>query len=504
MHKIIRKVASLFAKRTGQDERLAFVESAASTSHLSAKHAIPEVISRREHGISRKHIDKSALDVLYGLKRGGYDAYLVGGAIRDLLLGIMPKDFDVVTNARPEEVKKVFKARCRLIGRRFRLAHVRFGRDVIEVATFRGQAETVVQKKESFKFGFGRRGKHRSLEGREVDEHGRLIRDNVYGTIDEDVWRRDFTINALYYNIHNFSVVDYVGGVADIQKRQIRLIGDPEQRYREDPVRMIRAVRFAAKLGFEIETATQAPIQKLGHLLQEVSHARLFEEVLKLFHSGVALKVYQQLQAQGLFQYLFPLTATLIAAEKAGAASNEVTEKIVLEALKSTDRRIQEGKSVNPAFLFTAMLYQPMLIRQALLQEEGLAPQEAFYAAAHEILDKQNFATAIPKRFQSQIKEIWSLQHRLQHRRGERAHRLREHPRFRAAYDFLGIRVAAGDETVSELFDWWTHYQTLEPLEQVAFANEVAATKPRKRRKSRKNRNIYRKRRLASDSQTSL
>ncbi len=490
MQRIIRKVTSLFSKRIGSDETLELAE-AGTGSELH--HHTPVIIPKREHGISRKEIDKSALDVLYSLKRGGYEAYLVGGAIRDLLLGMMPKDFDIVTDAKPEEVKKVFKSRCRLIGRRFRLAHVRFGRDIIEVATFRGQADAAPKKADGFKLPFGRRGKNRSLEGREVDEHGRLIRDNVYGTIDEDVWRRDFTINALYYNIHNFSIVDYVGGVADIQDRLICLIGEPEQRYREDPVRMIRAVRFASKLDFEIEEETRAPISKLAHLLQDVSHARMFEEVLKLFHSGVAVEIYHQLQEYGLFQYLFPLTAALIEAEKSGEASDAVTEKIVLEALKSTDARIKEGKPVNPAFLFTAMLYQPMLMRQALLQEEGLAPQDAFYAAANEVLDKQNFATAIPKRFQVQIKEIWNLQHRLHNRRGERAHRLREHPRFRAAYDFLGIRVAAGDESVKALFDWWTHYQTLEPLDQVAFANEVTTKSPRKRRKTRKNRNFYRK-----------
>ncbi|GAB6034068.1 polynucleotide adenylyltransferase PcnB [Galenea microaerophila] len=488
MQRIIRKVTSLFSKRTGQNENLELAESGSESQHHT-----PMIIPRREHGISRKEIDKSALDVLYGLKRGGYEAYLVGGAIRDLLLGISPKDFDVVTDARPEEVKKIFKARCRLIGRRFRLAHVRFGREIIEVATFRGQAEANTKQDEKLKLPFARRKKNRSIEGREVDEHGRLIRDNVYGTIDEDVWRRDFTINALYYNIRNFSIVDYVGGVADIQARLICLIGEPEQRYREDPVRMIRAIRFSAKLDFEIEEETKAPIAKLAPLLQEVSHARMFEEVLKLFHSGVAVKIYHQLQTYGLFPYLFPLTAALIEAEKSGEANEAVTEKIVLEALKSTDVRIKEGKPVNPAFLFTAMLYQPMLMRQALLQEEGVTPQDAFYAAANEVLEKQNIATAIPKRFQGQIKEIWNLQHRLHNRRGERAHRLREHPRFRAAYDFLGIRVAAGDESVKALFDWWTHYQTLEPLDQVAFANEVTNTKSRKRRKPRKNRNFYRR-----------
>ena len=498
MQRIIRKVSSIFSSRTGDEESLEFAEGQESSSS-GMQHHTPVIVPRREHGISRKHIDKSALDVLYGLKRAGFEAYLVGGAIRDLLLGLSPKDFDVVTNAKPEEVKKVFKSRCRLIGRRFRLAHVRFDRDIIEVATFRGQAEDKPSSKSKFemKKPFRRRGRKPALEGREVDEHGRLIRDNVYGSIDEDVWRRDFTINALYYNIQNFSIVDYVGGVEDIQARLIKLIGEPEQRYREDPVRMIRAVRFSAKLDFTIDEATQAPIPKLGHLLEEVSHARMFEEVLKLFHSGVAQKVYQQLQDYQLFQYLFPITADLIEAEKAGAASDAVTEKIILAALKSTDARIQEGKPVNPSFLFAAMLYQPMRLRQAQLEAmEGLNPRDAFFAAASEVLDRQNFSTAIPKRFQAQIKEIWDLQYRLERRKGDRAARLREHPRFRAAYDFLGIRLDAGEESVRELFDWWTHYQTLEPLEQVAFANEVEVPS-KKKRKPRKNRNFYRKKHQA-------
>ncbi|WP_343034748.1 polynucleotide adenylyltransferase PcnB [Thiomicrorhabdus cannonii] len=440
------------------------------------------VFSRKEHGISRSQIDKAALDVLYSLKRAGYEAYLVGGCVRDLLLGLEPKDFDVVTNAEPEEVREVFKRRCQLIGRRFRLAHVRYGRTVIEVATFRGHGEG--EQRRDF---FGRNGKASGL-AREVDDTGRLLRDNVYGSIDEDVWRRDFTVNALYYNIHDFSVIDYVGGMADIKAGQLRLIGDPETRYREDPVRIIRAIRFAAKLGFKIEAATEAPIVSLGQQLKDVSNARLFEEVLKLFHSGVGVEVFEKLRHYDLFQYLFPLTEKTLEQESEG-----FPRMLVVEALKSTDARLQEGKSVNPAFLFSAMLWEPMQVRKEAHLDSGMTHQDALYAAANDVLEQQVRATAIPKRFSAQMRDIWNLQYRLPKRQGARAQKLTEHPRFRAAYDFLGVRVAAGESQFAELFDWWTEYQEKDPVEQVAFANAVER-KPAKRRRKPGNRNFLRKR----------
>ncbi len=301
MQRIIRKITSFFSK-----------SKPASHPSYYQEGVTPTIIPRSEHGISRKDIDKSALDVLYGLKRAGYDAYLVGGCVRDLLLGLEPKDFDVVTNAEPDQIKAVFKRRCQLIGRRFRLAHVRFGRTVIEVATFRGQGDG--ENRQDF---FGRNGKH-SGTAREVDATGRLVRDNVYGTIDEDVWRRDFTVNALYYNIRDFSIVDYTGGLDDIDAGELRLIGDPVTRYREDPVRMIRAIRFAAKLGFNIEKQTEKPITELAHLFADVSNARLFEEVLKLFHSGVAIQVFEKLRHFDLFTHLFPLTEQVLSQESEG------------------------------------------------------------------------------------------------------------------------------------------------------------------------------------------
>ena len=424
-------------------------------------------LTRDDHNVSRQMIDKTALDVLYGLKRAGYEAYLVGGGVRDLLLGLEPKDFDVVTNASPEEIKSIFKHRCQLIGRRFRLAHVRFGRQVVEVATFRGADD--------------------SGNDRQVDQAGRLIRDNVYGTLEEDVWRRDFTVNALYYDIRDYSLVDHVDGMADIKAGQLRLIGDPDIRYREDPVRMIRAIRFAAKLGFNIEKQTEAPLFKLGPLLEDVSHARMFEEVLKLFHSGVGVEVFEKLRHYDLFKHLFPLTDQLLASEK-----DNFPRQLVIESLKSTDRRIQEDKPVNPAFLFAAFLWEPMLERREQHLEQGLSPQDALYAAASDVLEQQIKRTAIPKRFSSQVRDIWNLQFRLGKRFGNRAQQLRAHPRFRAAYDFIGIRLGAGELELAELFNWWTEYQEKDAIEQVAFANALERPKGKKRPR-RTGRNIYRR-----------
>ena len=469
MQKIIRKISAFFSRQPEEN--------------LQGSDSLPTILTRDEHRISRKMIDKSALDVLYGLKRAGFEAYLVGGCVRDLLLGLEPKDFDVVTNAEPEEIKQVFKQRCRLIGRRFRLAHVSFGRTVIEVATFRGQEDA----QEIGKRVAGRKIK---ISGRAVDDTGRLVRDNVYGSIDEDVWRRDFTVNALYYNIKDFSIVDYTGGLEDIKQGRLRLIGDPETRYREDPVRMIRAIRFAGTLGFKIDGPTEKPIFELGDLLRDVSHARMFEEVLKLFHSGVGLQVFEKLRHYDLYKHLFPLTERLLAQEE-----NNFPRMMVIEALKSTDSRIREGKSVNPSFLFAAMLWEPMLQRRQQHLEQGLVPQDAFYAASNDVIEQQIKRTAIPKRFTAQMRDIWNLQWRLPKRHGDRAEQLLEHPRFRAAYDFLGVRVAAGSQEFAELFEWWTDFQEKTPVERVAIAAKVETPRAKKSRRSpRKNRNFYRKR----------
>lgn len=462
MQKLIKKVVSLFSSNS--------VEPASYSVNC-------KVIPCQEHNISRSQIDKGALDVLYGLKRAGYDAYLVGGAVRDLLIGLEPKDFDIATNAEPEQIKRVFKHRCRLIGRRFRLAHVHFGRNVIEVATLRGDGEGESSQVSRKKLN----------HTRATNDAGKLLRDNVYGTIDTDAYRRDFTVNSLYYDIKTFSVLDYTGAMEDIKKGQLRLIGDPKTRYREDPVRMIRAIRFAAKLGFEIEEATKAPIYKMGSLLKDVSHARMFEEVLKMFHSGVGVEVLRQLRYYQLFQYIFPQTNELF-----DNPEDSFPEKLIIEALKSTDIRIKSGKGVNPSFLFAVMLWEPMMNRMEAYLDDDLTHQDALHAAANDVIGAQISSTAIPKRFTAQMREIWSLQFRLPRYKGARAQKLREHVRFRAAYDFIAIRVAAGEDELAPIFDWWTEYQVKNPIDQVAFANDLR-NKERKRQ-PRKGRNPYRKR----------
>jgi len=352
--------------------------------------------------------------------------------VRDLLLGREPKDFDVATDATPEQVKEVFR-NCRLIGRRFRLAHVHFGREIIEVATFRGaQAEPSSEHQ---------------------NDDGMLLRDNVYGTIEEDALRRDFTVNALYYNIQDFSVIDYAGGVADLEAGVLRLMGDPETRYREDPVRMLRAIRFMAKLGFVLEAATEKPIWGLGDLLQGVPAARLFEEVLKLFMGGTAATAFEKLRHYDLFAQLFPDTDVALAEQE-----EEFPHTLVLQGLLNTDARVRDDKPVTPAFLFAVLLWEPVRLRALALQEDGLAPYPALQQASAEVLERQLRRVSLPKRFSTPMREIWALQSRFEHTRGKRPARLAAHPRFRAAYDFLLLRTQAG-EVSQKLADWWTEYQ---------------------------------------------
>jgi len=405
-------------------------------------------------------MSEQAIKVLYGLKKAGYQACLVGGGVRDLLLGREPKDFDVATDASPEQVKATFR-NCRLIGRRFRLAHVGYGRNVIEVATFRANLEP---------------------EGDDVHvENGRIIRDNAFGCIEEDVWRRDFTVNALYYDIHNFSVIDYVNGYDDLKQGILRLIGDPNERYHEDPVRMLRAVRFSVKLGMRIEEKTEAPIFELAPLLAEISPARLFEEILKLFHAGQALQTFESLRHYGLFAPLFPQTEAIL-----GQQAEGFPHTLISEALKSTDRRIASGKPVTPAFLFAAMLWEPMQEAMAPMLEQGMPAIQAIQAATDKVFGKQRQAVSVPRRFAIMVKEIFVLQARLMHRSGKRALRTLEHPRFRAAYDFLLIRSIA-DDSLTEYANWWTKIQDCDNAgrEAMLLPNENKKGRSRSRRKSR-------------------
>ncbi len=404
-----------------------------SISHL---HPRPRIIPREEHNISRRMISEGALNVLYKLKNGGYQAYLVGGSVRDLLLGREPKDFDVVTDARPEQIRELFQ-RSRLIGRRFRLAHVRHGREIIEVSTFRAPHHIAAG------------------EGHSVD--GRIIRDNVYGTMDEDVWRRDLTVNALFYNIADFSVVDYVGGMADIQSAHIRLIGEPVHRFTEDPVRLLRAVRFAAKLGFRIDAETEKVMPELAHLLKDIPAARLFEESLKLFLSGAAVQSFELLRRYALFAVLFPQTEAALAVEEDG-----FPQTLLIHALENTDSRLAADKPVTPGFLIAALLWDAMHRLADNYVRSGMREVDALSLAGDVVISKQTSSTSMPRRFTQMAREIWQLQPRLKRHKGKQPQRLLQHPRFRAAYDFLLLRVQAG-EPLQELADWWTDVQKSMP-----------------------------------------
>lgn len=422
----------------------------------------PTVIPRAEHTISRADISANALKVLYRLRGTGYRACLVGGGVRDLLLGREPKDFDVVTDAHPEDIYRLFR-NCRLIGRRFRLAHVHFGKEIIEVATFRGH----------------------QADGEDMDEaempadEDRIISDNIYGSIEEDAWRRDLTINALYYDIDTFAVLDYVEGMADLKAGLIRLIGDPQLRYREDPVRMLRAVRFAAKLGFRLHPDTEWPLSELGHLLKTIPPARLFDEVLKLFLNGYAVQTFELLRHYRLFDHLFPeIEQTLCRQEQ------NYPRTLVSCALANTDKRIDQDKPVTPAFLFAAFLWYPFRERLEGLLAAGENEYSAIQLAADKAIQAQLQYTAIPRRFSLPMKEIWALQPRFQMRSGRRPLRLLTHPRFRAAYDFLLLRAEA-KEDVAELADWWTWFQTLEESEREKAMRSTTKTKHRRRRRRR-------------------
>lgn len=436
----------------------------------------PLIVPRDEHPISRANISQNALKVLYRLKEAGYQAFLVGGAVRDLLLGILPKDFDIATNAHPDQVKQLFR-NCRLIGRRFHLAHVRFGYEIIEVATFRA-AHTAIDEDNSVD-----EAGHRVL-----DERGRILRDNLYGHIEEDVWRRDFTANALYYNIGDFSVWDYVGGVADARARVLRLIGDPETRYREDPVRMLRAVRFASKLDFTIHPDTLAPIPKLAWMLDGVPPARLFDEVNKLFLSGFASSSFAKLQELGLTEHLFPDLAAALQDGETPAS------RLLHLGLAGTDERVRADKSVTPTFLFAVLLWPA--IRKAYERVGHVEGAESvdLMNACEIVAMRQQSRVAIPKRFTLPMREIIGLQPRFERREGKRALRLLSHPRFRAAYDFLLLRAASG-EVSDELANWWTEIQAV-PDEEKAVRVEPRAGEqagepsrsPSRRRRGRRRR----------------
>lgn len=423
----------------------------------------PVIIPRDRHPISRKYISSAAVKTLYRLHEGGFDAFLIGGGVRDLLLGLAPKDFDVATNATPEQVKQLFGSQCQVIGRRFRLAHVRWGREIIEVATFRAHHAD---------------GDEQTAR---TSEDGLILRDNVWGSIEEDAARRDFTINAIYYNIADFSLWDFAKGSADLQARVLRLIGDPETRYREDPVRMLRAVRFAAKLDFTLARETAAPIPALAPLLEDMSSHRLYDECQKLFGAGHAAPLLPLLEEYSLFEALFP---------EAVLHPCDVLWRLTA---RNTDARIADGKPINPAFFFAALLWGPVQARQQDLVADGVPPVPAWQQACQQTLTTQQLRTAIPRHVGQTMRDIWEMQPRLESPRPRQIEATLQSERFRAAYDFLVLREQAGEDT-GGMGRWWTRWQAADPglypdllreLEDSARAAPAQARKPRRRRKPR-------------------
>ena len=442
-------------------------------SQETSSHPSPVIVPRADHPISRSNISPGALKVLYRLREGGFQAFLVGGAVRDLLLGLSPKDFDIATDAHPEQVRKLFR-NCRLIGRRFHLAHVRFGPEIIEVATFRA-AHTEIDDDHGVD----------EVEHRVQDEHGRILRDNLYGSIEEDVWRRDFTANALYYNIEDYSIWDYVGGVPDARDRVLRMIGDPETRYREDPVRMLRAARFAAKLGFTLHPETEAPLHKLAYLLDGVPPARLFDEAMKLLLAGSAGASCNLLARLGLLSHLMPDVVAAV-----NEAPDSPGARLVQLGLANTDDRVREDKSVTPTFLFAVLLW-PAILREAGVPRGPLPDDPAVLGAACDVVvSRQMRRIAVPKRFTMPMRDIILMQPRFERRAGRRAARFLDHPRFRAAFDFLLLRAVSG-EIDPELAAWWTRLQELPPAERLAEVESQpragdAAPRSRSRRRRRR------------------
>lgn len=398
------------------------------------------VLSAKDVGIDNKDISENALKVVKSLQDAGYSAYLVGGCVRDLLLDMKPKDFDVATDATPENIKAAIKG-SRIIGRRFKLVHVRFGYEVIEVATFRANAND----RDAV-------GKQEMAEG----EQGQLLRDNVFGTIEEDVVRRDFKANALYYDPFKEEILDFVDGIEDIKQRKLCSIGEAKQRFKEDPVRMLRVIRFAGKLGFEMEPEALEMIEQEGSLLSNVSPARLFDEVLKLFHGGAAYDTYLLLRKYGLFKYLFPFTDHSVVADEEGMPER---------ALKNTDKRIAVGKPVIPAFLFASMMWDPVKADANILMSDGTPESQAWKIAMNDGLRDQNQYVAVPRRLAEIIIDIWEIHFRLIKRNPRMVKSCLNNRRFRAAYDFLLLRSSL-NEVDQEIADWWTEIQEVDAAAQ--------------------------------------
>jgi poly(A) polymerase len=493
--------------------------------------AKPRIIPRSEHPISRRAISPNALRVLYRLKEGGFEGFLVGGCVRDLLLGHEPKDFDVATNALPEQVKRLFR-NCRLVGRRFRLAHVFYGREIIEVATFRAasapppgedplpdedsdeaaqlalgegnpagdidgdddddiddegmdgpadeeggpplDANGDVNGNVDFDRGRPPRGNfdEEGDPGRVLDSSGRILRDNNYGSIEDDVWRRDFTANSLYYNVNDFSLWDYCGGADDIAARRLKLIGDPETRYREDPVRMLRAARFEAKLGFTLDPATEAPIAGLRELLARVPAARLFDETLKLFLTGHGARSYAVLRRRRLLEVLYPTVDEYFVRHP-----GSLVEQLLSKGLENTDARVLADRPVTPTFLFALLLYGPIAAQIEATPPERWHEAATILTACDAALREAQDRISIPRRFALGVREMFALQPRLEHPRGKRALRTLEHPRFRAAYDLLLLRAQLG-MAAPDTANWWTRVQDVSADERLRMVEALDQSHP--------------------------
>ncbi|MEA3114373.1 MAG: poly(A) polymerase [Caballeronia sp.] len=459
-HVIKKLIRKLFGQESAKEETPATaplsddVKPARKSTRKKAAPAVtkrdpnvPVILSADVHGIDPALISKNAIRVTDGLQQGGHRAFIVGGAVRDLLLNVAPKDFDVATDATPDQVQKLFR-RARIIGRRFQIVHVQFGQDIIETSTFRALVDTPADAPPSPPPPRLRRGEM-DTRTHAVDASGRVLRDNVWGEQHEDATRRDFTINAMYYDPATQTVLDYHDGMADIRARLLRMIGDPATRYREDPVRMLRVVRFAAKLGFEIEPATRAPIAELADLISNVPAARLFDEMLKLLLSGHALACLTRLRAEGLHHGVLPLLDVIFESPHG--------EKFITLALTNTDERVRAGKGVSPGFLFATLLWNDMQTRWEQFTAAGEFPVPALHRAMDDVLDMQTEKLAIHKRFSSDMREIWGLQLRLEKRSGRSAMKLLEHQRFRAGYDFLLLRCESGELDAS-VGQWWTDF----------------------------------------------
>ena len=427
----------------------------------------PEVIPVAKHGIRREGISRGAQRTCETLQQAGHQAYVVGGAVRDLMLGAKPKDFDVATDATPDQVHRLFR-RSRLIGRRFKIVHVLFGDETIEVSTFRAQTTAEAPADDAS-----------DEEQAPAPRSRAALRDNVFGTREQDAARRDFTLNALYYDPTTENVLDFHRGMRDVAKKSVRMIGDPAARYREDPIRMLRAVRFAAKLGFSIEAGTRAPIRELAPLIGNVPPSRLFEEMQKLLMSGHAVQAVKRLRAEGLQHGLLPLLDVIL--------EQPLGERFVMGALAQTDERVQQGKRVSPAFLFAALLWHEVLAAAKAEEKRGATPLAAIHAAMDSVIAVQTSKIAIPRRFTAMMKEIWILQPRFEQRSGRRPFSLLANERFRAGFDFMVLRAASG-EVPNELAQWWETFQVANADEQQAMLVAPQAGDPAKRKRRRRRR----------------